>query len=96
MQFGRSLLVALGLALLPLSVAESKETKLSDDQVAKILIKESIDNYPGNCPCPYNVDRAGRSCGRRSAYSKPGGYSPLCYRKDVTDPMIEAYRKGHE
>ena len=31
------------------------------------------------CDCPYDVDRAGRTCGRRSAYSKPGGRSPQCY-----------------
>src|SRR6266581_9800454 len=46
-----------------------------------------------NLPCPYSVDRAGRSCGRRSAYSRPGGASPLCYEKDVTQKMVDDYRK---
>ncbi|MDX2216921.1 MAG: YARHG domain-containing protein [Oculatellaceae cyanobacterium bins.114] len=31
------------------------------------------------CDCPYDVDAAGRQCGRRSAYSRPGGASPICY-----------------
>jgi hypothetical protein len=66
---------------------------LTDDQIAKRLIAESHYNYPGPCPCPYNTMRNGRSCGGRSAYSKPGGYSPLCYRQDVTDEMIRQYRK---
>jgi hypothetical protein len=34
------------------------------------------------CSCPYDLDKRGHLCGRRSAYSKPGGASPACYRKD--------------
>lgn len=68
--------------------------RLSRDQIVSILIANSLRSYSGNCPCPYNVDRAGRSCGRRSAYSRPGGASPLCYRSDVSRAKIEAFRKG--
>lgn len=67
---------------------------LSDEQIRGILISESRMNYPGNCPCPDNLDRAGRRCGKRSAYSKPGGYAPLCYASDVTSEMIERFRRG--
>ena len=66
---------------------------LSDQQITQAIIEQSIASYSGNCPCPYNTDRAGRSCGRRSAYSKPGGYDPLCYTQDVTAQMIEDYRQ---
>lgn len=65
---------------------------LSDAEIKKAIIQQSISSYPGNCPCPYNTDRAGRSCGRRSAYSRAGGYSPLCYPNDVTDEMIRNYK----
>jgi hypothetical protein len=65
----------------------------TDAAIRKILIKESRDAYDGNCPCPYDTDRAGRRCGKRSAYSRPGGEAPLCYDHDVTKEMIEAYRK---
>lgn len=34
----------------------------------------------GSCECPYDTDKRGRSCGRRSAYSRPGGSAPACYR----------------
>lgn len=57
----------------------------------KDLIRQSIANYSGNCPCPYNRDRAGRKCGRRSAWSRPGGYSPLCYDSDVSRSRLTAY-----
>lgn len=60
-------------------------------QVVRLIIERSIQNYPGNCPCPYNVDRAGRRCGARSAYSKPGGASPICYEGDVTWQMVRAF-----
>lgn len=46
-------------------------------------IRASIAAYPGNCPCPYSYDRAGRRCGGRSAWSRRGGYAPLCYPSDV-------------
>lgn len=45
-------------------------------------INRSIASYKGSCPCPYSVDRAGRKCGRRSAYSRAGGARPLCYPSD--------------
>ena len=67
----------------------------SDAQIKQKIIQESINSYPGNCPCPYNTDRAGRSCGRRSAYSRPGGYSPKCYASDVTAVEVRKYRQSH-
>jgi len=65
----------------------------SDAAIKQRLIRQSIAAYSGSCPCPYNVDRAGRSCGRRSAYSRPGGASPLCYPRDVTPAMVRAARR---
>jgi hypothetical protein len=65
---------------------------LSDDEIRARLVRQSIAGYPGNCPCPYNVDGAGRSCGKRSAYSKQGGYTPLCYPSDVTEEVVGRYR----
>lgn len=34
----------------------------------------------------------GRPCGKRSAYSRPGAAAPLCYERDVTQAMVDAYR----
>ncbi|HEU0134846.1 MAG TPA: hypothetical protein VFR28_08480 [Allosphingosinicella sp.] len=64
----------------------------SDSAIRQKIVRASIDSYPGSCPCPYNTDRAGRSCGRRSAYSRPGGYAPKCYPADVTAAEVKAYR----
>lgn len=66
--------------------------RLSDAAIADILIERSLAYYDGKCPCPYNRARNGSRCGRRSAYSRPGGAEPLCYAKDVTDAMIANYR----
>lgn len=62
------------------------------DAIIQKIIERSIRNYSGNCPCPYNTMRNGRSCGGNSAYSKPGGRSPICYPGDVTEAMIAAFR----
>ncbi len=66
---------------------------VSDGLVIQRLIAQSIALYPGTCACPYNTDRRGRACGRRSAYSKGGGYAPLCYPQDISANMIANFRK---
>ena len=63
-----------------------------DSVLIQRIIAESLDSYPSSCACPYSRDRAGRRCGKRSAYSKPGGYSPVCFPTDVTKAMIDAFR----
>lgn len=65
----------------------------SDDEIANALIQRSQANYSGNCPCPDNRAANGSRCGGRSAYSRPGGASPLCYRSDVTPAMIQSERE---
>lgn len=76
--------------------SDGKQKKpLSDAQIRQLLIDESIAAYDGNCPCPYSTARNGSRCGRRSAYSRPGGEAPLCYAKDVSAEMVKEYREGH-
>jgi hypothetical protein len=72
-----------------------KRKRPTDAQIRQILIDESIAAYSGNCPCPYSTMSNGRKCGRRSAYSRPGGEAPLCYAKDVTAEMVQAYREAN-
>lgn len=82
---------AMTAALVTLS-PPAEARRLSDSGLRQKIIRMSILSYPGNCPCPYSRDRAGRRCGGRSAYSRPGGYSPKCYASDVTAAEVRAYR----
>ncbi|TBB57031.1 SH3 domain-containing protein [Rhizobium ruizarguesonis] len=66
---------------------------ISDALVVQRIIAESIAMYSGSCACPYNVDRAGRRCGKRSAYNRGGGYAPLCFAGDVSADMISSFRQ---
>lgn len=66
--------------------------RISDSVIVQRIIADSIAGYSGSCPCPESRDRAGRRCGRRSAYSKPGGAAPICYSGDVSRAMIDAFR----
>ncbi|WP_202625040.1 hypothetical protein [Cronobacter malonaticus] len=84
------------MALLAVWYAAPAIAALSDDQVKEQIIQESIDDYSGNCPCPYNTMRNGRACGGRSAWSREGGYSPICYKREVTAEMIREWRERNE
>ena len=86
---------SLAFFVLGLAIAVTPALAQSDAQVKQRIIRESIASYPGPCACPYNTDRAGRSCGRRSAYSRPGGYAPICYPADVSAAEIQAWRRAN-
>ncbi|OQS32975.1 hypothetical protein [Chromobacterium haemolyticum] len=75
-------LIALSTLLLAAGPVSAKP--MSDQQIKRAIIKESIESYYGNCPCPYNTVRNGSSCGCRSTYSRPGGEAPIFFEKDVT------------
>ena len=66
---------------------------LSDDDIRREFIRESIARTAGGCLCPFNLDRAGVQCGERSAYSRPGGASRFCYPADVPASAVAAYRQ---
>lgn len=71
---------------------EAKQSSQSIEAIKQKIIQQSIENYPGNCPCPYNTASNGSRCGKRSAYNRVGGYAPLCYPEDVSDRMVKEYK----
>ena len=75
------------------SITALAKSDLSDIEIKKLMIQDSIATYTGNCPCPYNLASNGSSCGRRSAYSRPGGAAPLCYESDISKQMLDSYRR---
>ena len=87
--FTRLAVLALALGI---AAGQTKSAK-TDAQIREEIVKESIESYKGSCACPYSKDRAGRNCGARSAYSKPDGASPLCYKEDVSQKLVDEYRK---
>jgi hypothetical protein len=60
-------------------------------EMTQEAVRESIVRDPG----PYDTDRAGRSCGERSAWSRGGGYSPICYAREVTHQQVREFRLRH-
>lgn len=74
--------------LAPPALAQSS----ADARDRQTMIAESIRSHSGNCACPYQKDSAGRSCGQRSAYSRPRGESPLCYADQISDAMLANWR----
>lgn len=89
-----SISIVVGLVSAPDTLATS--SRQSDDQIRELIIEESIASYPGACACPFNSARNGSSCGRRSAWSKQGGYAPKCYKKEIPKEMVDEWRKGHD
>lgn len=90
------LLVLLSAGFAASAKEQVPDAKLVDDQVKQQIIQESIDSYPGNCPCPYNSARNGSRCGKRSAWSRAGGYAPICYKDEITDEMVQQWRGERE
>ncbi|MDO9016191.1 MAG: hypothetical protein Q8S73_37535 [Deltaproteobacteria bacterium] len=76
--------------------ALAQTARLTDEQVRRALIRESIEAYDGRCPCPYQRDSRGRACGRRSAWSREGGEAPYCYPNDVPAEAVAEWRRAHE
>jgi hypothetical protein len=88
-------LIRLTLAFALLWPLAASAKSMTDAQVREAMIQESISAYPGNCPCPYNRASNGSRCGKRSAWSRAGGYAPLCFPADISNEMVKQYRKGH-
>lgn len=79
-------------------VGPALSLEVSDAQVRAEIIKDSIAAYKATghpCACPEDLARNGSRCGKRSAYSRPGGAAPLCYPTDVTDGMVLDWRKKY-
>ena len=69
----------------------------SNSDIANTIIRECAVIYHATghpCACPEDRARNGSRCGKRSAYSKPGGAEPRCYVSDVSAQEIADYRAG--
>lgn len=75
--------------------ADAKPT-MDDVAIIAALIRISRSSYRGPCGCPDDTDRAGKSCGRRSAHDRPGGAVVHCASGDITPAMIASYRAGRK
>jgi hypothetical protein len=73
----------------------STPTAPTEIQIWKAIIADSIASYPQLCPCPYSRNRAGRSCGDRSAYSRVAGATGrlMCFPQDIPEHEIARYRE---
>ena len=88
----KKILLFIGLTLTLTFAADAKQSTQSDEAIKKEIIQQSIQEYLGNCPCPYNTARNGSRCGKRSAYNRVGGAAPLCYPEDVSDRMVKEFK----
>lgn len=80
--------------LFAVSPAAGDQCPIPIETIKAQMIAESIGRYPGTCACPYQSDRAGRRCGKRSAWNRPGGYAPLCFPSDITPDMVREFCDG--
>lgn len=88
----RSFLAFTSALILGAGISAFAQANLTDDQIKQEIINQSRAAYSGVCACPYDRMRNGASCGTRSAYSKPGGAAPICYKSDIDQNMVDRYR----
>jgi len=70
----------------------STARSLTDAEIVQSIILASRAEYFATghpYACAYDHARNGSYCGRRSAYSRPGGYEPKCYPKDISPLALE-------
>ena len=72
--------------------ASGKAPQISDQTIRQQIIAASIASYPGHCACPCNSAKNGSACGGRSAWSRKGGYAPICYEREVSNEMVQQRR----
>ncbi len=89
---GAVAVLAVALSLGDAGAQERDHRQLTDAQIRELIIQQSTDRYVGECACPYSLTADGRSCGKRSAYTRQGGSSLFCYARDVSDAMVRRYR----
>lgn len=56
----------------------------------KAMTPQQYHKDVGPCACPDDKDKAGRRCGKRSAFCQKGGAEVTCYRVDVERRRKEA------
>lgn len=79
----------------PSCLCESNhDTRHTESSLTNQISEEGYRSQIGNCPCPYNLDNAGKICGKRSAWCRKGGYSPVCDLTKITHDIIEECNKG--
>jgi hypothetical protein len=81
---------------LPQRQQEKRTDVLADAAIIALVIAGSISAYKAMgkpCACPSDRMKNGRVCGGNSAWSRPGGFRPLCFASDVSANMIEVYRR---
>ena len=71
---------------------ERQQPRVRDIDIWQMIIRDSIASYAHACPCPYSENRAGRTCGTRSAYSRVRG-SVTCFPNDISDAAVSRYRE---
>ena len=93
----RSIASAIALVLIVTAPTQAK-TPPTDADIQQQIIRESVAAYQATghpCACPYNSARNGSNYGGRSAYTKRGGASPICYPSDVSDQMVADWKRQH-
>jgi hypothetical protein len=90
-------MICLGLIVavvfLSMTAAWSANTAfMTDSEVRRAIILDSIKAYTGECPCPYSRTDDGFRCGDKSKAKQGERPKPVCYPEDVTNEMVERYR----
>ena len=76
------------------SQAEPRSRPVGLGNVRREIVAASIYGYEintkGSCPCPYSKDGA---CKGVSAYDRPGGAKPKCFKANVKAEDVKRWRE---
>lgn len=77
---------AITLLLLAIPIASLSQVRYAvPDAYERVrVIMKSIAAHPGECACPYTLDRNGRMCGKRSAWYTAKNKKPICFFFEIS------------
>lgn len=71
--------------------------QLTDNRTRQAMIAESMRQYRGECACPSQVDRHGRTCGKRAGkLIGPNHPKPFCTPIEISDEQVKAWREKRQ
>lgn len=88
------LTVALALFAAPVLADSHQPNRKHWDDIAlrSEIVRHSVAQTSGDCPCPYSLKPTGNLCGFQSTYYRTGRVMPYCFVEDIPIEAVHRFK----